>query len=468
MKQERDTVYYLEKAPVSKAIAHMSVPMILGMVVNMIYNIADAYFIGRLNNTAMLAAITLALPFTAVLMAVGQIYGIGGSTYISRLLGEKNNSQAAKASSVNFYLSLLSGLVFLFLCLPFLSPILKLLGANGETAQYTKDFILIYAVGSPFVIANFTLAETVRAEGASTQSMAGMVISVAVNIVLDPVFIFTLKMNVMGAALATVAGNVVAVIYYVWFLKKKSSVQSVSLKDFQPSKEMLTNIFKVGISAFLLNVFLVVSSLMFNNYSMFYGDNVVAAFGVANRVVQICDFIGMGLYTGIVPLIAYTYSSGNQRRLEKVLKTTAWYLFIIIAVLAVILLLLRSQVIGLFSVDAAVIHAGVEILTALLVSTLFAGFSGLFTSMFQSFGKGIQSNIMSAARGVALIPIIVFGNMMFGLNGVIWSLPVSEFCACFIGLLLWVGSRKTILSDSGCVVYSEESSETVPRNIPQV
>lgn len=443
--QEKDTVYYLEKAPVPKAIAHMSIPMVMGMVVNMIYNIADAYFIGRLNHTAMLAAITLALPFTAILMAVGQIFGIGGSTYIARLLGEKEEGNARKASSVNFYLALLSGLVFMLICLPFLSPVLQVLGAKGETLQYTKDFVLVYAVGSPFVIANFTLAETVRAEGASTESMIGMVISVVINIILDPVFIFTLKMNVMGAAFATVIGNVCAALYYVWYLKEKSKVQSVSRKDFKPTGEMLSNIFKVGISAFLLNIFLVVSSLMFNNYAMIYGDNVVAAFGVANRVVQICDFIGMGLYTGVVPLIAFTYSAAKQERLSQVLKTTALYLVGITLVVAIMLFLFRQQVIGIFSTDDAVIHAGVETLTALLVSTLFAGFSGLFTSMFQAFGKGVQSNIMSVARGVALIPIIILGNISFGLNGVIWSLPVSEFCACIVGLLLWMSSKKKIM-----------------------
>lgn len=443
---EKDTVYYLEKAPVPKAIAHMAIPMILGMVVNMIYNIIDAFFIGQLNNTAMLAAITLALPFTAILMGIGQIFGIGGSTYISRLLGEKDEDGAKKASSVNFYFSLLSGLVFMLICLPFLSPVLQVLGAKGETLQYTKDFILAYALGSPFVIANFTLAETVRAEGASTESMVGMILSVAVNIILDPFFIFLLRMDVLGASIATVIGNVCAALYYVWYLKEKSKAQSVSIKDFKPTGEMLSNIFKVGISAFLLNIFLVVSSLMFNNYAMMYGDNVIAAFGVANRVVQISDFIGMGLYTGIVPLIAFAYSAGDQKRLGQILKTTVLYLVSITLGIAVVLFLFRQQILGIFSMDTEVIKIGVKILTALLVSTLFAGFGGLFTSMFQSFGKGIQSNIMSAARGVALIPIIILGNMLFELNGVIWALTISELCACIVGLLLWMGSKKGIMA----------------------
>jgi len=418
------------------------------MVVNMIYNITDAYFIGRLNNTSMLASITLALPFTTILMALGELFGTGGSTYISRLLGEKKIDYVKKVSSVTLYLSLISGLLFMLLCIPFLSPILKLLGATGETMLHTRSYIIAYTIGSPFVVANFTLAQMVRGEGASTESMIGMIISVVINIILDPVFIFFFHMDVMGASVATVIGNICAVVYYMYYLEKKSPAQSIRLKYFKPNPTILFNIFKIGISALLLSGFLIVSSLMFNNYAVLYGDQVVAAFGVANRVCQISDFIGMGLYMGVVPLIAFSYASNNTERLNRVLKTTAFYLVTIISVIAAVLFVFRTQVLELFSSDESVIKIGVIILTALLFSTLFAGISGLLTSMFQAFGKSIQSTIMSVSRGIALIPIIIIGNSLFQLNGVIWSMTASELCACFIGLLLWFGCKKEIMDVS--------------------
>lgn len=452
--ENKDAMYYLDKAPVPKAIAHMAIPMILGMVVNMIYNITDAYFIGRLNNTSMLASITLALPFTTILMALGELFGTGGSTYISRLLGEKKIEYVKKVSSVTLYLSLISGLLFILLCIPFLSPILKLLGATGETLLHTRSYIIAYTIGSPFVVANFTLAQMVRGEGASTESMIGMIISVVINIILDPVFIFFLHMDVMGASVATVIGNICAVVYYMYYLEKKSPAQSIRLKYFKPNTTILFNIFKIGISALLLSGFLIVSSLMFNNYAVLYGDQVVAAFGVANRVCQISDFIGMGLYMGVVPLIAFSYSSNNTERLNKVLKTTAFYLITIISVIAAVLFIFRTHVLELFSSDESVINVGVTILTALLLSTLFAGISGLLTSMFQAFGKGIQSAIMSVSRGIALIPIIIIGNSLFKLNGVIWSMTASEICACLIGILLWFRCKKEIMgvNPEECVV----------------
>jgi len=187
---------------------------------------------------------------------------------------------------------------------------------------------------------------------------------------------------------------------------------------------------------------------MFNNYAVLYGDHVVAAFGVANRVCQISDFIGMGLYMGVVPLIAFSYASNNTERLNRVLKTTAFYLVTIISVIAAVLFVFRTQVLELFSSDESVIKIGVIILTALLFSTLFADISGLLTSMFQAFGKSIQSTIMSVSRGIALIPIIIIGNSLFQLNGVIWSMTASELCACFIGLLLWFGCKKELMDVS--------------------
>jgi multidrug efflux pump len=196
---KNDPTYYFEKAPVPKAILHMALPMIMGMILDLVYNIVDAFFVGRLGNTAMLAAITLAFPFFIVLMGVGQIFAVGGGTLIPRLLGEKNFAGAKKASSVTFYLALLSGLAIIAVLPPFLSPILRLMGAEGETLQYTRSFVLILILGSPLIILMMTLSGTIRGEGASTVAMTGMLASVAINIALDPIFIFALKMNVAGA-----------------------------------------------------------------------------------------------------------------------------------------------------------------------------------------------------------------------------------------------------------------------------
>jgi len=454
---EKDSIYYLEKAPVSKAIIHMAVPMIMGMILGLVYNIIDAYFIGRLGNTAMMTAITLAFPIEILLMGVGQIYGSGGGTLIPRLLGDKNFEEVKKASSVNFYLALLSGIVLMLALVPSLTPLLRLMGAAGDALLYTRNFAMILALGSPLIIINMALSETIRGEGAATASMTGMILSVVVNILLDPIFIFGLMMNVMGAALATVIANGVAVAYFIWYIQAKSKVQSIRIKDFRPNKEIVSNIFKIGSAAFLFSALAIISTSMFNTYALGYGDNVIAAFGIANRVVQICEFLGSGLFMGIVPLIAFAYAAGNQKRLNQVVTTTTLFFIVITLILGGIFMVFRHQIFSLFSKDPGVLVAGFKILTAMLVSTLFTGFTSIISNMFEAFGAGIQSNIMAVVRGLALIPIIFLGNQMLGLNGVIWSLPAAEISACLVGTVLWLVSGRKFMA-----IPLEKRKELVP------
>ncbi|MBW9173474.1 MATE family efflux transporter [Clostridium estertheticum] len=450
MEKTKDSYsYYFEEAPIPKAIAHMAVPMMLGMSINLIYSIIDAFFIGKLNNTAMMTAVTLALPFTCILMAIGNVFGAGGGTYISRLLGEKNLEDAKNISSISFYLSLLSGFIFMLLAIPLLHPILQILGARGDTVLFTQSYIMVFIIGSPFVIANFTLEQIVRAEGASKVSMNGMVISVIINIILDPILIFTCHLGIAGAALGTIIGNIGAVIYYVYYLRNKSATLTISLKTFKPTPIICNNIFKIGITAFLLDGFLMVSSLLLNNLSARYGDYAVAGFGISLRLVQLSEFIAMGLYMGVVPLIAYAYTAKNINRMKKVISTTTSYMLIITMSISLIIFIFRNPIYYLFSKDVNVINTGIYILIAMLVSSLFAAITGIITCIFQAIGRAKEATIMSMTQGILLIPIMISGSYIFGLHGLIWSTTVAEVLTCLIGLFLWIKfNRDTTKIDS--------------------
>ncbi|NNU78188.1 MATE family efflux transporter [Clostridium estertheticum] len=439
MEKTKDSYsYYFEEAPIPKAIAHMAVPMMLGMSINLIYSIIDAFFIGKLNNTAMMTAVTLALPFTCILMAIVNVFGAGGGTYISRLLGEKNLEDAKNISSISFYLSLLSGFIFMLLAIPLLHPILQILGARGDTVLFTQSYIMVFIIGSPFVIANFTLEQIVRAEGASKVSMNGMVISVIINIILDPILIFTCHLGIAGAALGTIIGNIGAVIYYVYYLRNKSATLTISLKTFKPTPIICNNIFKIGITAFLLDGFLMVSSLLLNNLSARYGDYAVAGFGISLRLVQLSEFIAMGLYMGVVPLIAYAYTAKNINRMKKVISTTTSYMLIITMSISLIIFIFRNPIYYLFSKDVNVINTGIYILIAMLVSSLFAAITGIITCIFQAIGRAKEATIMSMTQGILLIPIMISGSYIFGLHGLIWSTTVAEVLTCLVGLCLWI------------------------------
>lgn len=429
--------YWLMDAPVSKAIWHMAVPMMLGMSVNIIYNVTDTYFIGKLNDTSALAAITLILPFATILMTIGNLFGTGGSTLFSRLLGGKKNEKAKTCSSITLWLSVIFGLVSAIISVLFCNQITTLLGADNSTFNYIKQYLIFYGMGSPLIIANFTLEQLIRGDGESVQSMVGMIISVGTNIILDPIFMFVLNFGISGAAIATVIGNAVAVVYYIISIQKSNNQLSVSLKHFKIERKMLKDIFSVGISAMLLDVLLIISSFMFNYFALTYGDYVLAGFGVSQKLVQIVDLICMGLYLGVIPLIAVAYGANNISRMKEIVKKTSFYLLLLTTVLFLILFVFRKTVVEFFSNDESVINIGAYILTVQLVSSFFASGAGLLTGIFQAKGKGVPAIIMSVTRGLILIPSIIIGNCIFKVDGVIFSLLIAEAISFITGFVLY-------------------------------
>ncbi|HBH1338186.1 TPA: MATE family efflux transporter [Clostridioides difficile] len=434
---QKNENYWLLDAPVTKAIWHMAIPMMLGMSINIIYNITDTFFIGRLNDTAALAAISLLLPFTTILMAIGNLFGTGGSTLFSRLLGSENTDRTKQCSATTLWLSFLFGLLTAIISIIFSNYIIRLLGADSNTFAYVKQYLIFYGMGAPFIIANFTLEQLIRGDGKSVESMIGMMISVGANIILDPILMFGLQLGIRGAAIATVIGNAFAVIYYIVCIQRADNQLSALPKYFRLEKQMLKEIFLVGLSALLLDILLIVSSLMFNYYALKYGDYVLAGFGISQKLVQIVDLIGMGLYMGVIPLIAVAYGARNELRMKEIIKKTALYLALVITCLFAILFTCRNFIVHCFSNDSDVIRIGAYILTVQLCSSFFAAGAGLLTGIFQAKGEGTPAVVMSVMRGLMLIPAIIFGNYLFKMNGVIFSLLVAEAISCITGLVLY-------------------------------
>lgn len=431
-----DQKYYFETAPVSKSIFHMVLPMLLSLVATLIFNMTDGYFIGKLGSTAMMAAVTLALPVSAFQMAIGNFFGTGGGTFVSRLLGEGNIKKAKGVSSSSFFLGLFTAVLFALGMLLAMDGVLDLIGASGVVRSFTKDYLMVLIISSPIIIPAFTLEEMVRAEGASKVSMAGMLVGVTVNLILDPIFIFYFKMNIVGAAIATVIGNLAMLSTYMYYLNSSKSSLSLKVRDLQLKFSLFYEIAKTGFSALLMNLFLVVICIVFNQYAASIGEKFIAGFGISQRVVQLADFVGMSFAMGSVPLIAYAFASGNMKRMKLLIQTSATYLIGITAIIAVLLILFRSSVIGLFTIDQEVIVIGQTILLAQLASTLFAGISSLLTGVYQAIGNGVAATILSVARGVLFIPVIILGSRRYGTLGVIWSMTVSEVLATVIGLAI--------------------------------
>ncbi|RCX17720.1 putative MATE family efflux protein [Fontibacillus phaseoli] len=449
MKEVVSNVYYLEKAPIKKAIAHLSIPMMVGMSAGTIYNLVNAYFIGLVHDTAMLSAITLCLPIFTILMAFGNMFGVGGGTFITRLVAAGDGEKARKVAGYSFYGSIIAGMVMAGIAWLVMTPLVHLLGADALTFEYTRQYTFVMFLGGFAILGNFALEQLVRAGGASKESMYGMFVSIVLSILLDVLFILILNWHVVGAALSIILANIGSAVYYVWYLETKSGNLKGFLRHFKLKGKDQGEVYKIGVSELIQASFLLVTTLLLNNYSMQYGDTVVASFGIALRIVQVPEFLSMGLFFGIIPLIAYNFSNKNIPRLKSGIKHAALYIAAISGVFAGIVFLFKGQVLHFFSNDPSVLSIGGYILAAMLISALFNGFTGLFTGIFQASGQGVSSTVMAVAQGVLFIPVVIVLHHVFGLHGVVWSMTITEVITCLLGMILFVSFTKKINVEDG-------------------
>ncbi|MZQ85342.1 MATE family efflux transporter [Paenibacillus sp. 5J-6] len=448
---DTENLHYFEKAPIAKAVAHFAVPMMLGTSMSVIYSILNAYFLGTLHNTAMLTALALTLPLFAVIMALGNLIGMGSGTFISRLLGEKKYEDVKHVSSFAFYSSLVLGLIVMAVSLPLIDSIVHSLGATPESFEFTKDYVTIMLIGSPIVILFFTMENIVRSEGAAITSMTGMILSVVVNIILDVLVIFVFHWGVSGVASATVISNLVAIVFYAFHMRNKSQFLSVSLKWFKVSKEILSNVFKIGVPVFIMSIFLGAMSLIFNHFLVEYGDPAVAAFGISSRLLQFPEFILMGLCEGVVPLIAFSYTA-NKLRMKHTIGFTIKVIVALAGVFGIIVYLISDHLIGLFTNDPQLIEMGSYILHVTFLSLFITGMTTLFTGIFQATAQGTAAFIMSIIQGITLIPVLYFANRMNGFHGVVWSIVIADAVAFLVGAIMLYVLRNKLKPDLDSLV----------------
>ncbi|ABY46605.1 MATE family efflux transporter [Bacillus mycoides] len=448
---DAENLYYFEKASVSKAVAHFAVPMMLGTSMSVIYSILNAYFLGTLHSTAMLTALALTLPLFAIIMALGNLIGMGSGTFISRLLGEKKYDDVKHVSSFAFYSSLVLGLIAIAVGLPLIDQIVYGLGATSDSFEFTKDYVTIMIIGSPFVILFFTLENIVRSEGAAITSMIGMILSVVVNIILDSLVIFVFHWGVTGVASATVISSVVASAFYAFHIRYKSQFLTVSAKWFKVTKEILSNVFKIGVPVFIMSIFLGAMSLILNHFLIEYGDQAVAAYGISSRLLQFPEFILMGLCEGIVPLIAFSFTA-NKMRMKHTIGFTIKTIVALAFVFGVIVYLISDNLIGLFTNDPHLIEMGSYILHVTFLSLFITGMTALFTGIFQATAQGTAAFIMSIIQGITLIPVLFIANHMYGFHGVIWSLVIADAVSFLVGAIMLYVLRNKLQPDLDSLV----------------
>ncbi|MGW8564836.1 MATE family efflux transporter [Isoptericola sp. NPDC055881] len=441
--------WYLASAPIVRALVHLCVPMAAAMIVGAVYNVINAGFIGSLHDNALLAAVTLGTPILGLVMAVGGVFGVGGGALVSRLLGaaEQDPAQARQirhVSSFALWGAVAAGALLGAAGLIFLQPLVTLLGADAATAAATTTYVAVMLAFVPVLTAAFCLEQLVRAEGAARQVMIGLVASTVANLLLDVVLVLVLHWGVAGVALATGLSNLAVVAYFALWLTRRSEHMSLAPRWFTLSPAVLKPVFGVGVGELLQASFLIVTALVLNNLAAAYGDGPLAAMGVAVRIAQVPEFLLMGVTLGVLPLLAYSYGKGDRGRLAAALRVSTLTVGGVGLLFAVTVFLLRDQVFSVFVADPAVLTIGATILTAQLVAMIANAFAGLVTSLFQATGRAVPAIVMSVSQGVLFIPVVILGNLWFGLPGIIWALTVTEVVVCLVGLVLLAATRGAI------------------------
>jgi len=416
----------------------LSLPVVFSMVVTLVYNLADTYFIAKTNDTLLVAGVSLCAPLFTALMALGNIYGQGGSSLISRLLGGGDRDSVRRVSAFCFYLAIATGIVIAIPMLLLRRPMLGLLGASPETYRHAEAYYLVIVSGAPLVILSFIHSNLMRSEGMSTLSMAGTVAGSLLNIALDPVFISVLGWGARGAALATVMGYALTDLLCLVFVRKKSAALSVDPRLAHVNRKERRQIFSVGFTAALTNIASSVCVVLMNQFLLPYGDEKIAALGIVLKVTMVVQLILVGFAFGGVPLFGYLYGAREREKLRRLLRFCTLFLCGLALTESLLIFLLARPLMGLFIRDAAIIADGAVMLRWLIAGMVFCAVVLLYTCLFQASGLALNALIMSLSRqGVLFVAVFLAATALAGYRGFLAAQLIADACSAALALALY-------------------------------
>lgn len=423
----------------------MTLPSVLGMVVTLIYNLADTYFIAQTNDTAMIAGVSVCAPVFTALMAFGNIYGQGGSSLISRLLGQNDRERTERVSSFCFYISIATGAVLAVLMLLFRAPMLHLLGASAEAYPHAEAYYTVLAIGAPLTVLRFIHSNLVRCEGMATESMIGSMLGTVLNIVLDPILISVLGWGATGAAVATIVGYLCSDVYFLWLLHRKSRCLSVKLSQCRVSAGELQQIMGVGVTAALSNLMQSLVVIVMNQFLLPYGNDKIAAMGIAMKVAMIAQMLLVGFAFGGVPIFGYLYGAGLRGMMKKLIRFCLCFMTALALLLTALVCLNATGWMKIFVEDAGIIATGAEMLRWQACTAAFACVVMLLTVLFQATGKIVPAFVLSLSRqGVVFLVVLVVCVKLFQYQGVLMAQAVADVLSAALALGLLAANRDII------------------------
>ena len=442
---EQKSLEVFESMPVSKAVFKNALPAMAAMLMVLVYNLADTFFIGQTHDALQVAAVSLATPVFLMFMAVGTIFGMGGTSVISRALGEGRKDYAKKVCSFCMWGCVIVGVVMAALFLIFMEPILSLIGASSDTWDLAKTYLMIVVCSGPFVLISNCYSNVIRTEGESGRACMGQLLGNLLNVVLDPIMILGFGWNIAGAAIATVIGNVIGAGYYIsYFLRGKSSL-SVRLKDFTLREKVCSSVLAIGVPAALGSMLMSVSQIIINSQMAEYGDMAIAGMGVAMKVVTITGMVCIGLGQGVQPLLGYCVGAKLWKRFKDVFKFSFIFSFILGVVLTVICYLFTNQIVSAFLADVTAFDYAVQFAKILLTTSPIFGVFYVLTNALQAMGAATASLVINLSRqGIIFIPVLFILKAVLGLTGLVWAQPVADILSILLAAVLYVNTYKKL------------------------
>lgn len=439
----------MENTPMPKAILRLAIPTVFSTVISIVYNLTDTYFIGLLDDPVQLGAISLAFPVFTFLQAIGNMFGLGAPSYISRCLGARKYEEVRKTSAVSVYVTAILTVVLTLLVSFFMEPILRLIGTSDDTVGPTRDYLRLIVGFSIVLILQIILPALLRAEGKAKEAMIGMVIGTVLNIVLDPVLILLLDMGVAGAAWATIIGNFCAVVFYIIVYLRGNTTLSIRLADFKPSMQIFKEVLKIGLPSTIAQTISSVAVILFNNVAAGYGDQVITAYGVAVKMITMEFMIVFGYVQGYVPLAGYNYGSGDIRRLLSGLKFTMLTGTIICLLFLIPFTVLAPTYIGAFTTNREIIDIGTQFLHAQAWAVPIIAIQTSLMSTFQATGQAVRAMVINLGRQCLFyLPFLYVSNRLWGMSGILYAQMASDLATTALAILFGIPFLKKLLRQS--------------------
>jgi len=422
---------------IPKSVATMAIPATIGNVVMMLYNMADTYFVGQTGDANQVAAVALILPIFFVMMALGNMFGIGGASLISRSLGQGKHDKVKHISSFCFYGCIAGGILTTFLVQLLMPHILTFLGANEATTGHARDYLNIVSWGAICIVVQAAFLHLVRSEGAAKAAMVGQLLGTATNIILDPVFVLWFNMGIRGVAIATVIGNVLAFLFYIGYITFSKTALSLSPRMFKANEGIAREVFAIGSPMAITSVLTSASYLLYNKAMVAYGELAVAASAIATRSAMFAESLQTGIGMGIQPLIGYNYGAKNFQKMRKTIRFTIGVTICIGTIMFGLMMLFASQFVRAFLDNSEVQVIGTNFVRIFIVGAPVTGVLITLMASFQGMGKAIPTLVLNIGRVVLFVSAILVAQSAFGMYGVAWAQPTTVILTIILAIVMY-------------------------------